>query len=1230
MNPSKGLGQNLDEFKKMTIELANAGENEKLSDENEAIILLNSLPDSFKDVKAAIKYGRSSLSLEECISALKSKDLELKIERKDGGENLFARGRPPVKNNNQNSKYKGRSKTPNRNRSQSRNRSGSKKCYFCGKEGHIKKYCYEFKKKTQDNTQVDGNAAVASNCFEPSEVLNVSTEEIKSEWILDSGCSYHMCPNRDWFTEFEELNGGSVLMGNNQQCKVEGIGSVAIRMYDGMIRVFKNVRYVPNLKRNLISLGTLDEEGYSYRAERGILKASKGSLVILKGDKRNGLYVLRGVTVTDEAACVASKICDKGSLWHKRLGHMSEKGLNELSKQNLLDGDQVNKIEFCENCILGKQHRLSFSTAQHTSKQTLEYVHSDLWGPAKVHTHGGNHYFLTLIDDFSRKVWIYLLKSKDQAFESFKSWKKLVENQTSKKIKTLRTDNGLEFCNNEFNKFCEKEGIQRHRTVRYTPQQNGVAERMNRTILDKVRCLLIGSGLSQSFWGEAATTAVYLINRSPSSAINLKTPEELWTGRAPNLKHLRVFGCACYAHQSEGKLEPRALKGVFLGYPLGVKGYRLWLREQKGFRVIISRDVVFDESRMPCKDIDLPTELITDPSKDSANHIHVEVGSPPPSQVSVQLDPVQDQEATHSDGMHQVEESQIQLEDNIDPLADYELVRDRTRRNIKPNSKYSNADFMSFAFCTGQNIDNTEPVTYDEAISSIEKARWLNAMRDEMNSLAKNNTWSLVKKPEKQKIIACKWIFKIKDGDGLNEPPRYKARLVAKGFTQREGIDYNEIFSPVVKYKTIRIILALVSFYNLELEQLDVKTAFLYGDLDETIYMSQPEGFTSKINPSHVCLLRKSLYGLKQAPRQWYKRFDAFITSLGFCKSNYDHCFYFNNAIVEKSVYLLLYVDDMLIASKDMSRIKDLKEKLKSEFDMKDLGNARKILGIEILRVRKENRLCLYQSKYLSKLVDRFEMKNSKPANVPLASNFILSAALSPRTLEESRYMENIPYSSAVGSVMYSMISTRPDLAQAISVLSRYMAKPGKGHWNAMKWLLRYISITAAVGLIYDCSNSELELIGYVDSDYAGDRDKRRSTSSYFFTIAGCCVSWKSQLQSVVALSTTEAEYIAVTEAIKEAIWLQGLLSEINVFKGKSIIYTDSQSALHLCKNPVFHERTKHIEVKYHFIRDQISDGVVEVDKVSTEDNPADMGTKTVPYSKLKHCLNLLNIGDYG
>lgn len=347
--------------------------------------------------------------------------------------------------------------------------------------------------------------------------------------------------------------------------------------------------------------------------------------------------------------------------------------------------------------------------------------------------------------------------------------------------------------------------------------------------------------------------------------------------------------------------------------------------------------------------------------------------------------------------------------------------------------------------------------------------------------------------------------------------------------------------------------------------------------------MSQPEGFKSRSKPSHVCLLRKSLYGLKQAPKQWYKRFDTLITSIGFNKSKYDACFYFNSENVEKSMYLLFYIDDMLIASKDMSRIKDLKNKVISEFEMKDLGNARKILGIEILIVKEKSRLCLNQTKYLSKLGDRFAMKKCKPTNVPIPSNFVLSTTLTPKSLEESRYTETIPYSSAVGSVMYSMISTTPELAQTISVLFRYMQKPRKRHWNAVEWLLRYINSTISVGLVYDCSNSESELIGYVDSDYAGDRDKRRSTSCYFFTITGYCVSWKSRLQSVVE---PQLEYITVTEAIKESIWLLGLLGEINVSKGRAVIFTECQSPLHLCKNPMFHERTKHIEVKFHFIKD--------------------------------------------
>ena len=474
-------------------------------------------------------------------------------------------------------------------------------------------------------------------------------------------------------------------------------------------------------------------------------------------------------------------------------------------------------------------------------------------------------------------------------------------------------------------------------------------------------------------------------------------------------------------------------------------------------------------------------------------------------------------------------------------------------------------------------------------------------------------------------MVECKWLFKVKEGLLPSDPVRFKARLVAKGFTQREGIDYNEIFSPVVKFKTIRMMLALVVQYNLELEQLDVKTAFLHGELEEKIYMSQPACFIDKNHPEYVCLLNKSLYGLKQSPRQWYKRFDTFVLSIGFIRSKYDSCFYF--MIDEKcSVYLLLYVDDMLLISESMHAINNLKKQLNSEFDMKDLGSAKRILGMTIDRDRSKNYLKIHQSTYLQKVASRFGVSGCKPVSQPLASHFILSKSQSPTNRSEVIKMENVPYANAIGSVMYAMISTRPDLSYAVSLLSRFMSNPGGAHWSALQWLLRYLNTTIDYGLCFNKSNA-LDLVGYVDSDFAGDRDSRKSTTAYYFTLGGNCISWKSSLQPLVTLSTTEAEYIAITDVFKEAIWLQGILTEIQQLHGKTVVYSDSQSAIHLSKNPVHHERTKHVDVKYHFVREIISSGKIEIKKVPTEDNPSDMGTKIVTAAKLSHCMKMLHVG---
>jgi hypothetical protein len=469
--------------------------------------------------------------------------------------------------------------------------------------------------------------------------------------------------------------------------------------------------------------------------------------------------------------------------------------------------------------------------------------------------------------------------------------------------------------------------------------------------------------------------------------------------------------------------------------------------------------------------------------------------------------------------------------------------------------------------------DSGEPECYEEAMQVDTKRKWEQGMKEEMDSLVNNHTWDLVQLPVGKRALQNKWVYKLKEEDGGEK--RYKARLVVKGFAQKKGIDFDEIFSPVVKMTSIRTILSLVVVEDLHLEQLDVKTTFLHGDLEEEIYMQQPQGYEVKGKENLVCRLKKSLYGLKQAPRQWYLKFDRFMTKQGYSRCHSDHYVYFKKLENGSFIILLLYVDDMLVAGSNMQDINVLKKKLANSFAMKDLGAAKKILGMRITRDRKNRKLTLSQGEYTEKVLERFRMQNAKPVSTPLASHFKLTKEMCPKTQEEIEYMSRVPYSSTVGSLMYAMVCTRPDIAHAVGVVSRYMNNPGKEHWEEVKWILRYLRGTTTHALCFGGSDTFLQ--GYVDSDMAGDKDSRRSTTGYVFTIGGTTISWILKLQKVVALSTTEAEYVAATEASKEMIWLQRFMEELGKKQENSRLYCDSESAIHLAKNSSFHSKTKHI-----------------------------------------------------
>jgi hypothetical protein len=299
----------------------------------------------------------------------------------------------------------------------------------------------------------------------------------------------------------------------------------------------------------------------------GVIRVCKGSLVVMKGNKVDGLYLLQGSVIIGSAAVSSSDDSDSDTtrLWHMRLGHMSERGMTILSKRGLLCDQKTGSLDFCEHCVFGKQCRVKFSTGIHRTSGTVDYIHSDLWGPSQVPSKGGARNFVTFIEDFSRKVWVYFLKKKSDVFVTFKQWNVVIENQTGKKIKRLRTNNGMEFCGSEFNKFCKYEGIVRHRTVSYTSYHNGVAVRMNMTLLERARCMLSNDGLSRDFWAEAINTTCYLVNHSPSTAIDCKTPYKVWSGTPADYSFLKPLGCPSYCQVNDGKLEPRSNKCIFLG-----------------------------------------------------------------------------------------------------------------------------------------------------------------------------------------------------------------------------------------------------------------------------------------------------------------------------------------------------------------------------------------------------------------------------------------------------------------------------------------------------------------------------------------------------------------------------------------------------------------------------------------------------------------------------------------
>lgn len=1101
-------------------------------------------------------------------------------------------------------------------------------CWNCRKKGHTKNQCpnenpnkntNKFnKKKNEGNSEGNKNSTLF--------VAALGVDMKGDDWYIDSGASSHMTGNKDLLNGLSDDNRGQeILVANNSKLCVSGTGTSSVRLSSsGVKKNISDVKFVPNLSVNLLSVNSMVSKGYCVYFDANNCKILDQDMCQIKGEpiatatSVNGLYKL---DVLLEKANIA-KMSSSQMLWHKRLGHLNHYSM-DLLKNGLATGmtyKHSDKPDYCESCIKGKQARKPFpnNPSKKVAEGKLDLIHSDILGPLEVESWSGCKYILTFIDDHSRKIFCYFLKSKDEAPDIFKEFCQLVENQTERKIKVLRTDNGGEYCNDRLKKFLKDKGIKHELTVPYSPQQNGVAERYNRSIMEKVRSMLADSRLPKQMWAEASNTAAYLLNRSPTKKLTGATPEEKWTGCKVDLGHLKVFGCRAYAHVPDAKRQKLDEKGkeyIFVGYSDTTVGYRLL--DPKNYSLKILRDVIFLEDKFDSTNNNVEMQDVVSIELDNDSNEDLNETS--------SVDP------QSSSGEEDVEigSASADREEENNSACESECVDERRYpKRLSSKPKKYNDYLLSDDFDNEPDFSmlavshDLEPITVSEALSSAQSFEWRSAIKRELNAFKANNAWELVDKPSNKNIVKNKWVFKIKK-DQNGDIATYRARLVAKGFTQKYGIDYLETYSPVIRFSNLRLLLAMTAELNLETVHLDVETAFLNGDIDEDIYMSQPEGFEEPGFENKVCLLKKAIYGLKQSSRLWYQKAHSVLLNLKFKQSEIEPCIFFKNTL-ESIVIVALYVDDFFIFHNNFDEFKMLKFALEKNFHIKDLGPISYCLGMKVERNRSKHELKVSQELYINKVLQRFQMTDCNIASTPLEQNLKFS--------NEGKFYD-CPYQQLIGSIMYLAVCSRPDIAFAVSFLSQFNICHSKEQWLAAKRVLKYLKGTKNVGIMFKKSNSPVT--GFVDSDWANDISDRKSYYGFIFLLANGPISWECQKQKTLALSSTEAEYIGISEATKESMYLKYLCSEIfDVNKScdfltKSIpmiIYNDNQSAIRLSENQTFHKRTKHIHVKYHFIREKVKNNEIQLKHMPTTEMIADMLTKSLGCKKHKFICEKLSM----
>jgi hypothetical protein len=1056
--------------------------------------------------------------------------------------------------------------------------------------------------------------------IEQIKVFNIQTHNnYTANFILDCAATRHIITNKEYFYSFDQCD-KRVNWGNARSINIKGTGNVYIYFIDTKLKcVLKNCLYMPELGINLISQGELNKETATLLTYKHII-LKQGNKLITKGEKIQNLYYLpitvlsskENILYSNTNSNTTNKLNTNNKLlWHQRLGHIHYNNLNKLEESTVGFNNSNNtnntnidySINNCEVCLRAKfTNKVNYNTNDNNTKlEYLDKVASDLCGPINPRTYDNYRYFITFLDKATRYLEVQLLRTKDEAYSAFSEFKlKAENNKHNYKIRVYATDNGREFINKRFKDLITTSGIRHQLSPPYTHEPNGFIERINRTIINKTRSLLYNSNLPLYMWGEAVLAATYLYNRTPHTSINYKTPFELKYNTKPDISNIRVWGSIAY-YKNKGnnikKLDPRANKGLLIGY--GQNQYRIWDIELK--RPIWSRDVKILENNF----------INSNKNTNNTSHNTSNINS-----IEVELN-------TTSNNTN----NQINQIDQIDLISYNNNNTSNNIINTTPSTitidndnNDDNNSLDELALVLLNNINN-EPKTYKQALESLNKQEWLNAMNTEITELEAQNTWTIINLPPNKIPLRGKWVYKLKT-DNKGNIKKYKARWVIKGFNQILGIDYIDTFSTTCRPETYRLVFIIAITNNWKLNQYDVKNAFVHALIDVEIYTELPTGYYTN-TPNKVCKLNKALYGLKQSPRLWYKHLYNILNKLGFTIFPHDEAVFIH---IEYKIIIICHVDDFITTGPNDNLIALIIKEVNKEIKLQYLGELNQFLGMDFI-INNNKELYINQDKYTQDIINKYNKQDLTPISTPINLGVQLIKSSTNATKEDIKL-----YQQQIGALLYLALKTRPDITYAVNKCSRFMSNPDKSHFKALDQIWKYLNKYPKLGLYYNCNNPTNTLKGYSDSDWGGDISSRKSTSGFLFLYNNNIISWNSTLQKTVALSSCEAEYMALKEATKESIYLTSVITYINtklqLYNTSNIptILVDNKGSLKLAENPEFHKRTKHIDIIYHFIRECIRDNKLKVGYIPTLEQLADGFTKGLDNNKQQNLINNLNI----